>query len=532
MFHAMDRVSNGNLDITLDKKYFKGDEIGKMLVCFEKTLKNLRSIMLKEQNECNFLNSLINDAGVFIVLLDLDGRIVKLNNFGQKILGISSQEIVERDWFEFAIPEDIRKEMDIVFDDVKKGILPQNFENPVMSKNGNRFDILWNNSMVYDQDNRPLVLSMGIDISDMRAYERKLKDSYSEVAALYEELTATEEELRQQVNELQKNQEALTASEERYRLSVEGANDVLWDWDIKTDKVFLSDKWKEITGYDAGLVEDFLDIWKSIVHPQDLSDAFTELQNHLKGITEIFSSEYRIQTADCRLIWVFTRGKMLVDKDGRAARIAGSITDITSRKNHEAQIQQLAYYDSLTGLPNRALFLKRLNSLLEEQKNGSEIGALLFLDLDNFKMINDTFEHDTGDKLLAAAGENLRMCIEEEKDIVVRLGGDEFIILKPGIKGPAEVSEFANKLLDVFKRAWKVDIHEFYLTASVGITIYPTDGTDAGLLLKNADMAMYRAKETGKNKFCFFEQQMNESVQQKMKLEKGLHDAIKKCFVN
>jgi len=373
--------------------------------------------------------------------------------------------------------------------------------------------------------NQQLTKDIVIIRTNSEKIEKKLKESYEELSAVYEELTASEEELRQQFEELQKSQEALRKSEERYRIAVDGANDGIWDWDVENDISYISEKWAEMLGLDHAEIYGHYEKWSSIIHPDDINSVHNILKEHFNGTTSYYECEYRLRRRDGEYMWVLSRGKALRNTDGKVIRIAGSHTDITERKKTEEIIFNMAFYDSLTNLPNRTQFLNRLNEELIKPCNSQSAGALLYIDLDNFKSVNDTLGHSFGDVLLIKVAERLSSTVNEDI-LVARFGGDEFIILLPEISCTDEVVSFADKLIKRFREPWHINGYDLFSTISVGITIYPRDGSDIVELLKNADMAMYKAKEMGKNNYQFYKPSMREKIIERSELEKSLHRAI------
>lgn len=199
--------------------------------------------------------------------------------------------------------------------------------------------------------------------------------------------------------------------------------------------------------------------------------------------------------------------------------------DVTERKWMEEKIKHMAFHDSLTSLPNRILFNDRLTLALAHAHRNKEMLAVLFLDLDRFKSINDTLGHTAGDLLLHEIANRLKSCIREE-DTVARFAGDEFTLLLSGINEAEDVHSIARKILDAIRQPLMIREHELYITASIGIAIYPNDGEDAETLLKNADTAMYHAKEQGRNNYQFYTPAMYAETLEKMLLESNLRHAL------
>ncbi|MDX1572469.1 MAG: EAL domain-containing protein [Methylophaga sp.] len=222
------------------------------------------------------------------------------------------------------------------------------------------------------------------------------------------------------------------------------------------------------------------------------------------------------------IVWDYLR-----DSDDNLQGFIAVISDITLRKRQEDRILHLAHYDTLTNLPNRFLAMDRLNQLLVQAKRHQQHAAVLFMDLDNFKKINDSLGHETGDRLLVEAAERLRKKLRQV-DTVGRLGGDEFIVLLGEFKGADRLMTIAESLLDQFRQPFRVNERELILTASVGIALYPQDGEDASTLLRHADSAMFYAKDQGRNNYAFFTSEMNRAAERRLSIEQQMHSALER----
>lgn len=199
--------------------------------------------------------------------------------------------------------------------------------------------------------------------------------------------------------------------------------------------------------------------------------------------------------------------------------------DITERKNYEEMIKYQAFYDSLTGLPNRDLLRERVSHEINQAKHNNEKLALMYIDLDRFKLVNDTLGHDMGDKLLDIVAKRLKNCLTSA-DTVSRIGGDEFVILLPNIDSEENVAKLTSEILEIIREPLAIHTHEFYTSASIGITFYPNDGDNVETLMTNADVAMYRAKEHGKNNFQIYTAALNEKALERLALENSLRRAL------
>jgi diguanylate cyclase (GGDEF)-like protein/PAS domain S-box-containing protein len=326
--------------------------------------------------------------------------------------------------------------------------------------------------------------------------------------------------------ERNRSDRALRDSEERYRLAVRGANDGLWDWDLDGDAVYLSPRWKAMLGYTDDEIGTRPVEWFDLVHPDDRSALRSALQAHFSGEASHFEMEHRMRHRSGDDRWVLTRGVAVRDASGRAVRMAGSLTDVTARKRAEQQLLYDAFHDGLTGLANRALFIDRLAMAIAASRRRHSLGfAVLFLDLDRFKTINDSLGHSVGDRLLVSIGDRLQQIVRPG-DTVARLGGDEFAILIAEVRDAGGAVHVAERALEEIARSFSIDGHEVFVTTSVGIALGGVDDTSPEAVLRDADIAMYRAKAAGKARYEVFNAEMHANAVRLMKLETDLRVAI------
>jgi diguanylate cyclase (GGDEF)-like protein/PAS domain S-box-containing protein len=315
-------------------------------------------------------------------------------------------------------------------------------------------------------------------------------------------------------------------SEERYALATRGANDGLWDWNLRTNQIYYSARWKSILGYEEDEIRDSPDEWFDQVHPEDRDRVKAELAAHLEGLTPHFQSEHRLRHKEGTYLWTLCRGLALRDAGGTAYRMAGSMSDITSRKRAEEQLLHDAFHDALTELPNRALFLDRLGRAIERAKRLEYYRfAVLYMDCDRFKSVNDSFGHAMGDRLLAAVAQRLQLCLRSV-DTVARLGGDEFVILLEDVHDSQDATQVAERIQSDLALPFSLDGHQIFMSVSIGIVLGHTGYEHAGEVLRDADIAMYRAKALGKARYELFDSVLLDRTLARLELENDMHSAI------
>ena len=326
--------------------------------------------------------------------------------------------------------------------------------------------------------------------------------------------------------ELRAAQEELRRSQERYALAAAGANDGLWDWDMANGSVYLSPRWKAMLGWQPDELSDSLETLFQPIHPEDIQQFRVELNAHLEGLTEQFQHEYRALHRDGTIRWMLCRGLAVRDEHGRPIRMAGSLTDISERKRLEADLIRDAYNDSLTSLPNRALFLDRLRGAVERSRRHREAQyAVLFLDLDRFKDVNDSLGHSAGDALLRAVAERCLQCLRNT-DTLARLGGDEFTVLLEEIQDVSDATRVADRIQAALSSPFSIEGREVYTSASIGIVLSATGYHAAEDVLRDADIAMYRAKALGKARCVIFDTGMHARIMARLELETDLRHAV------
>jgi len=359
--------------------------------------------------------------------------------------------------------------------------------------------------------------------------ELKINLGYQQLVAAYEELEfskeeimASEEELKEQFDALSESQRLLLDSEERYRLVSEATNDGIWE--ERDNKRYYSERWLEITGYERDEING-TEGWRNLIHPEDYKITISKMEEHIQNQTPFYSCEYRLRCKAGNYKWIQTRGKARFDENGKAYRIAGSHTDITNLKEYQMKLHDMAYHDYMTGLPNRSA-LYAVN-LTPEDMNSISKSALLFIDIDNLKYINDTRGHSFGDQFIKALSKRVLSHLNNRGDIYC-VGGDDFIVVLKDIKKLDEVDVYANELLEILKEPFQIGDSVLHIVINVGVAIFPEHGGDTKELLRCADIAMYKAKELGGNRYTIYDYAMKDVLNERMLIEKHLDMALEK----
>ncbi|SNT36112.1 PAS domain S-box-containing protein/diguanylate cyclase (GGDEF) domain-containing protein [Noviherbaspirillum humi] len=327
-------------------------------------------------------------------------------------------------------------------------------------------------------------------------------------------------------------QASLRESHDRFRMVSKATSDVVWDWDLTRDQLWWNENMEAMFGHAPEEREAGGEAWSNRIHPDDRGRVTASIHAVIGGTDERWSEEYRFLCRDGHVADVLDRGFVIRDADGKAVRMVGSMTDISHRKESEKAIHRLAFYDALTGLPNRSLLQERLQQALAVSARDRMVGALLFIDLDNFKSLNDTLGHDKGDVLLAQVAERLAGCVRD-CDTVSRLGGDEFVIMierlaRSSDAAAARATVVAEKVLEAFGQPFDLDGMQRHTSPSIGIALFDGIDRQPDEILKAADMAMYEAKADGRNTLRFFDPKMQELALARSVLEADLRHALKR----
>lgn len=332
--------------------------------------------------------------------------------------------------------------------------------------------------------------------------------------------------LESERNVVQKQTLQIHESEERWKFALEGSGDGVWDVNLHTQEAHYSKQYQTMLGFAEGEFPETFSAWRNQLHPEDKRRVMQSLQAYFDGRSDNYSIEFRMRNKAGGYQWIKARG-MIVSRDdeGRPLRMVGTHTDITDMKNAETEVWKQANFDQLTQLPNRRLFRDRIEQSIRKAQREQHRTALLFIDLDRFKEINDTLGHDVGDIMLIEVAERIKHCVRDY-DTVARLGGDEFTVILSDLHEFSDTGRIAQCIIDSLSNTFLLKGQECFISASIGISIYPEDADNVTDLIKNADQAMYAAKDEGRSCYRYFTSAMQDSAELRMQLSTDLRRAM------
>ncbi|MDO8612508.1 MAG: PAS domain S-box protein [Dehalococcoidia bacterium] len=436
------------------------------------------------KSETNY-RDLVENISEVIYAQDKDGRITYVSPVVEQIGGYSPQEVIGRPFTDFIHPDDLPSLVESFRRTVAGN--PEPSEYRVLSKSGEVRWVRTSSRLVYEGDRIAGLRAVLMDITDRKRMEEALRESETKFRTLAETVAAA-------------------------AFIFQG-----------TRMCYVNSAAEAQTGYSR---EELLtmDFW-DVIHP-DFRD-LVKKRGLARQRGEQVPARYEVKllTKSGEERWVdFMAGT--IEFEGQPA-VLGTAFDITDRKAAEETIRHLAYHDGLTGLPNRTLFEDRLTVTLAQGRRKRRLAAVMFLDLDRFKVVNDTVGHAMGDRLLQSVAERLKALVRDG-DTVARVGGDEFTLLLPEVGRVKDAVEVAERILETLRQPWQVNGHEFHITTSIGIAMCPGDGEDAESLLRNADTAMYRAKDRGRDNYKLYAPAMNSKIAERLALENSLRHALER----
>lgn len=325
--------------------------------------------------------------------------------------------------------------------------------------------------------------------------------------------------------------EELKEKEELIRLATQAAGVGTWEWDLANDKVTWSDGVEAMFGLEKGAFGQSYAAYRELIYPDDLALLDSAIRLALEE-NKPYIAEHRVCWPDGSIHWVEAQGEVERDKDNNPLRMRGTVIDVTQRKQATEEIERLAYYDPLTGLANRRLLLDRLQQSILSTIRNKNSGALIFLDLDRFKLLNDSLGHLAGDTLLQRIANRLSSILREE-DTIARLGGDEFVILLPSlVKDPLAAAQHVHRVAEKVRHTisdnYDLNGHSYHISASIGIALFPQDGNRAEVVLNHADAAMYQAKGNGRDTISYYHATLQAAADARLALEEDLRHALQK----
>ncbi len=433
------------------------------------------------------LAAIIESSEDAIIGKDLDGTIVSWNKGAERIYGYMAEEVLGKS-VAMLMPSNEYEDMNFILNKMRQGELVEHYETIRVRKDGT-------------------LMRMSVTVSP-------IKDKSGNVIGA--------STISRDITEQKKVADALKANEERFRAMIEHSSDGVVLLNDKGCITYCTEAVKRILGFtETDLIDRNI---MELIHPDHLNRIKNLFEEILSTEAHAISSEFRALTKDGNYCWIEGVGNNLLHIPSINAIVA-NFRDVTQRKKIEQSLLYQYHHDDLTDLPNRTYLNERLNQSLTEADAKREIAALLIVDLDRFKTINESLGHAIGDRLIQEVALRMRSCIGEDY-ILARLGGDEFGILITNAENEETVAKLCSKILAEFNPAFYLDKHELYISPSIGISLYPYDGKEPSVLFKNAETALYRAKDYGRNTYQFYTTTMNSASYEKLTLESKLRHAI------
>ena len=444
------------------------------------------------KRERNFIAAILDTAGALVIMLNARGRIIRFNRTCEQTSGYSFDEVRGKFLWDKLLPPEEIEDVKASYDRLLGGEPANEFESHLVTKTGEKRILSWSNAILSSPGFDDYIISIGVDITERRQME-----------------------------------EALHERDRRYELVVNSTEDGVWEWRFAENQIYYSKQWLTNVGYNKEPGRNGPPVeWFSRIHPEDFEVFKADLVRYLKGSKTPFYSEHRLLHQDESYHWVISRGSVDEDKEGNIYRMVGSLSDINKQKVAEQKLMYSAWHDALTGLPNRTLFMNHLERSIDLAKEYKDyLFAVLFIDLDRFKVINDSLGHLAGDKLLIEISQRLKAQVRST-DTVARFGGDEFAILLDDIAHADEAKKIAARIQEAAAQAIDLAEGEVFTSASIGIALSSTGYEWPQDILRDADTTLYRAKALGRSRYEVFEIGMRTQAEAVLQLEAELRQAI------
>ncbi len=327
------------------------------------------------------------------------------------------------------------------------------------------------------------------------------------------------------ITESKRIESARADAEKRLRLAVDIAHLGSWEWSVRENEVYFSPQWKKLLGYQEDELPNKMNEWTNRLHSAEREQVLGAVRQFVAHPAETLQLEYRMRHRDGSYRWMIAQAIANLDEKKRVTRLIGTMLDVTEQKQIEQRVREAAQHDVLTGLPNRALIFEYAGHLLAAANRKHSRGALLFIDLDRFKPVNDLYGHEIGDRLLSEVSKRLTACVRHE-DVIGRIGGDEFVIVLPYLGKGHSAPTVAEHVLDAMLRPFQIGELDLSISASIGISLYPQHGSDVDALLHAADLAMYHAKETGRGSYHVYTPDLITRTNTSSSIEARLKDGL------
>jgi diguanylate cyclase (GGDEF)-like protein/PAS domain S-box-containing protein len=444
----------------------------KEMYCIDVDLTDMQKTSKALEENQRLLRTVIDEMPSVLVVKDSKGNFVLGNKTIADLYGTTPEQMIGKHDDDFGVPKEIA-------DGFRENVLS------IMAKG---------ETQIIVEDSRDAHTG---EIRHFKSIKKPFIDSEGNQQIL---VIATD------ITEILEAQKKVIESEHVLQEVMEIAHEGIWDWHIPSGKVTHNHQWYVLLKLKPDEYINTVEAFESILHPDDRVLVKERLHALFNGSESIYYSEHRMICSDGSVIWVQDRGDIIErDERGNPIRLVGAFTDITYQKKHESELEYMAHYDMLTGLPNRSLEADRLKQAMAHvTRTGGHI-AVIYLDLDGFKEINDTHGHDVGDLILINVSKNMNQMLRDE-DTISRLGGDEFVVIIPDLSSKDEALYITQRLLEQAAKLITIDDRIISLSASAGITFYPqADDVDGDQLIRQADLAMYQAKQAGKNRYHIFD---------------------------
>lgn len=305
----------------------------------------------------------------------------------------------------------------------------------------------------------------------------------------------------------------------------EGTNSELWNWDLQSNRALITKEWSNLLGFPETEIIDYGDKWRELIHHDDIGKIWAYFHRCIEERLELYQCEYRIRLRNKQYKWISSSGRIIWDKQGKAVRMEGIHTDISARIKMEKKLEELSCYDQLTGAYIRGAFINKLTAAIQKAEKNNMVLAVLFIDVDDIKMINDIYGRDIGDIYLKKLVRRIKTCMKEN-DSLGRFGGDEFAMFIMGDRESSFMSERAEQVLKLVNQPLGIMSYRIYSSISIGIANYPADGNKPNVLINKADIAKCMAKERGKNRYLDYKDDMVKDKKIILDIKRGILKAI------